>query len=159
MAVQKIPKKAATTHTSKTAAMQQKREYAELLYCHLNLAQNVVAVKAGVSAKTINQWVDKYAWDKVRKQMFTTRESMLRRMYDMLDSAIADIDGRVANSKEADAILKLTAAIKNLESELNIADIITTGMAFIKYLQQHESQEIAIDTMERWNGFIQLKMK
>lgn len=131
--------------------LQQKREWAQLLYTRENKLQKEIAEKVGVSAQTINKWVQKYNWDKLKQSMLITREEQLRRLYMQLDELNTFIMGReegqrFANSKEADAISKLAVAIRTLESEANIADIVEVSKRFLNWLRAispEKAREIA----------------
>lgn len=129
----------------------QKREWAQLLYTRENKLQKEIAEKVGVSAVTINKWVAKFNWDKLKQSMLITREEQLRRLYMQLDELNTfimqrDEGQRFASSKEADAISKLAVAIRTLESDANIADIVEVFKRFLNWLRAispEKAREIA----------------
>lgn len=131
--------------------LQQKREWAQLLYTRENKLQKEIAEIVGVSAQTINSWVNKYNWDKLKQSMLITREEQLRRLYMQLDELNTfimnrELGQRFANSKEADSISKLAVAIRTLESEANIADIVEVFKRFLNWLRSfspEKAREIA----------------
>lgn len=127
----------------------QKREWAQMLFTSADLTQKEIAVKVGVSEKSMSKWVNDGQWDKLRKSLLTTKSEQLRMLYDQLqtlNSFIKDSTG-YANSKEADSILKLTAAIKNLETETSVGQIIEVATQFIRFVQVDDlvaSQQITL---------------
>jgi hypothetical protein len=70
-----------------------------------------------------------------------------------------DAGERYSDSKMADAKLKITASIRNLETELAIADLVESGIRFIKYLQQVGTLQQVMEFSDLWNGFIQQSIK
>lgn len=62
-----------------------------------------------------------------------------------------------ATSSEADAIIKITNSIKNLESETGLGEIIDVGMKFIDYVQSNQPS-LAKDITKWYDLFIQSKM-
>ena len=122
--------------------MLQKKEHAKLLFIRENLSQKEIAEKVEVSEKTINRWVNENneEWKRMRQSIIITKEEQLRRIYEQLDELNQTIHKREAGkkyacSKEADVIVKLTAAANNLESDASIADIVEVSKRFINWLR------------------------
>lgn len=118
--------------------IKQKKELARILYCEQHLAQNVVAAKVGVTAKTVNGWVAKEKWDELRASFLTTRAQQLSRIYMQLNEINSAIllkaeGARYANSKEADIMAKLTASARSLEMETSAAEIINSITKLIAF--------------------------
>lgn len=61
-------------------------------------------------------------------------------------------------SSEADIISKITAAIKKLETETNVGEIIETGIAFLNFIKPH-NLEFAKQFSGYFDTFIQTKIK
>jgi len=145
---------------------QQKKEFAEILYCNFQLDQKVVAVKVGVSPTTMNKWANdpRLNWEKKRKRLLIGREQQLTSFYDQLDALNKFISSRgegknFPNSKEADAQNKLTGSIRDLELELSIADKIGAIMDFIKWIQKTSTTEKAIELTTLGDAFIRSLVK
>ena len=141
----------------------QKREWAKLLYIRENLTQKEIAEKVGMSALTIGKWIKLEAWDKLRQSMLITRETQLSRLYMQLDELNAAIlareEGhRFPDYKEADAISKLTNAIKAMESDASIADIVEVAKRLLDYLRP-VSQDKAIEVARIFDDFIKHILK
>ena len=141
----------------------QKKEWAKLLYVRENLTQKEIAEKVGSSAVTVNKWVKEGGWDKLRQSMLITRETQLNRLYMQLDELNAAIMGREEGKrfpdyKEADAINKLTNAIKAMESDASIADIVEVGKRLLNWLRPISSDK-AIDVARIFDDFIKDVLK
>ena len=77
---------------------------------------------------------------------------------DAFNKDIASRPTKYANSKEADAFKKLTAAIKDLETETNIADIVQVARLFINFLLvQDATQAKTVTTL--FDAFIKERLK
>lgn len=140
-------------------SLDQKKEYAEVLYCERHLNQNVAAKKVGVSTKTFSVWVAKFGWEKKRKRLLIGRDQQLTRMYDQLDRLNTFIDSRETgknfpNAKESDTQVKITAAIRNLEIDLNIADKVKSVTELVKYVQKVGTFEEAMAMTDFCDSFI-----
>ena len=145
--------------------MIQKKEHAKLLFIKENLSQKEIAEKVEVSEKTINRWVNENneEWKRMRQSIIITKEEQLRRIYEQLDELNQAIQKRdagckYANSKEADVIVKLTAAANNLESDASIADIVEVAKRFLNWLRPLDLQK-AKEVSALLDAFIKDQMK
>lgn len=121
--------------------IQQKQEYARLLFCFQGLNQKETAKRVGVTPKTMCDWVERFSWEDLKASFTISKEQELRRIYaqiNELNNAILERPQgkRYANNKEADTLVKLTAAARSLESEASIADTISVFMKFNEWLRK-----------------------
>lgn len=120
--------------------LQQKKDYAKRLYLSGDgMTQAEVAKRAGVSSKSINTWIKKDKWDELRISLLTTKEEQLVSLYRQLDALKKDIEQREKKwptTAEGDLISKLTAAIKNLESDTSLAEKMETGKEFLRFVRK-----------------------
>jgi len=143
----------------------QKKEWAKSEFLRGDLSQKEIAEKVGVSAVTMNKWANdpEDNWDRLRKSMLITREAQLNRLYMQLDELNSSIMGkpqgkRFADSKEADTISKLAGAIKTLETEASISDVVEVSKRFLNWLRPlapHKAKEVAA----MFNDFIKSLLK
>lgn len=68
----------------KKADLQEKKEYAKLLFIKEKLTQKEISVRVGVSERTLSKWVNENSWEQQRKSTMLTREEQLRSMLDEL---------------------------------------------------------------------------
>lgn len=125
------------------AKQNDKKEKAKSLFLTGQYSQKEIAEIVGVSEKSVSKWKEEGDWESFKVSLLTTRENELRRLYKMLSVLNDDIDTKAElkipiNSKEADAVLKLTSAIKNLELETSIADKVEVGIAFINVVRTED---------------------
>lgn len=128
------------TNMTAELTLAQKKEYAGMLYLKENLTQQEIAEKVGVSRVTIGKWVKSEKWEERKVGVTLTREEQianLHRQVAEINKAIMEREPgkRFATPPEADTLGKLAAAIKKMESDIGIADIISVGMRFINWLR------------------------
>jgi transposase-like protein len=117
-----------------------KKAWALSEYLHSNLTQKEIAEKVSVSEQTLSKWVNEGKWNTLKAGVTMTRESELVRMYNQLTELNNDINTRepgkrYASSKEADVITKLASAIRSLETEASVGDIISVSKRFLTWLR------------------------
>lgn len=136
----------------------QKKEWAESLYLNNHLTQKEIAAKVGVSSNTVSNWVKKEKWEERKAGLTLSREAQLDNLYRQVVEINAAITGkkkgeRYPTTKEADILSKLSASIKNMESDAGISEIISVGMRFIKWVRQVDVEKAKELTL-LWDGFI-----
>jgi transposase len=141
-----------------------KQYLAKILFTREKLEQKIIAKKVSVSEKTISKWVNDFNWRNLRNRLLVGKEEILTGLYEEMEQmqeAIREKEPgkRFSDSKMADAKLKITASIRNLETELAIADLVESGIRFIKYIQQTGTTEQVLEYSELWNAFLLTSMK
>ena len=118
----------------------QKKQWAQTLYLRENLTQLEIAERVGVSRVTVSKWVRDGKWEEQKAGITLTRQEQVANLY----RQVAEINRTIAtrhegerfpNSKEADILGKLSAAIRNMEQETGIADVISVLTTFIEWLR------------------------
>lgn len=140
-----------------------KREWAEQLITQQGYSQKEAAEKVGVSAVTLNKWYKKYNWEDLKQSLLVTRQQQLKRLYMQMDELNTAIMGRpagqrFANSKEADTLSKLAGAIKTMETEASIADVVEVSKRFLNFMRRF-SAEKAIEVAGLFDEFIKYLLK
>lgn len=139
----------------KTLSIQQKKEWAKLLYTKEGVTvQKEIAQRTGVSEKTISKWIKDENWERLRASVILTKEEELRRLYmqftELNDVIMKREEGtRFASSKEADILVKLSSAIRSLETDLSISDAIHSYKSLINFVRPENLEEAKIIT--RWS--------
>ena len=141
-----------------------KQYLAKILYTREQLLGKVVAKRVGVSEKTMSVWVDKFGWKNLRNRLLVSKDQVLNNLYEQLEELNNTIrkrneGARYGNTKEADILIKYTASIRNLETDLAIADLVESGIRFIKYLQKTGTIEQVMEVADLWNSFLQASIK
>jgi predicted DNA-binding protein YlxM (UPF0122 family) len=117
------------------------KDYCKLLYVQQRLSVEEILERVDVSERTLRKWIKDPVedWDKLRKSLLITKQQQIVRLYDQLEwlnDNIASREKRIAEAKEADVISKLTSAIKKLEVETSIGEIIEVGRSFIDFIRE-----------------------
>jgi hypothetical protein len=137
-----------------------KKEWAQMLYLQNQLTQKQIAEKVGAREATISRWVTKENWEKLRKSLLTTKSELLSFLYDVLSKLKDKInsgDG-IGDSKDADKFVKYTAAIKSLETETSVAELMEAGRMFHKWMQAVDPQ-MALTFLNNYDAFIKDNLK
>lgn len=120
---------------------EQKKDFARLIYLSEPTAtQKEIAERADVSEQTLSKWVKAEGWEKLRRSRMVTRQQALSDAYEQLEELNARIKARpegerYPNNKEADIQVKLASKIRTLETELSVAAVMETGMAFVEHVR------------------------
>lgn len=116
----------------------EKKLYAEKLFMRGDIEQQEIARLVGVSVVTMSKWVNDPAsnWKGKRKSFLVTKQEVIRRLYSVIEKMTArmDEDEEGGDTKDADKLIKYTAALKNLETETSISEIMEVAMGFGKWL-------------------------
>lgn len=142
-----------------------KKEHAKLLFTQEKLSQKEIAERVNVSEQTITKWVNANngEWRRLRQNLIVTKKEQLSRIYEQLDEITEEVQKRekgkrYVNSKEADILVKLTAAAKNLETETSLAEIIEVVMRFLNWMRPVDLEK-AKEFSGYFDGFIKDQLK
>jgi transcriptional regulator with XRE-family HTH domain len=138
--------------------IKQKKEWAAMLYLKENLTQVEIAEKTGVSKVTINKWVKGEKWEERKAGITLTREEQIKNLYRQVAEINEVISGRekgkrFATTGEADTLVKLSGAIKKMETETGIADMISVATRYVEFLRTVDLDK-AKDTARLFDIFI-----
>lgn len=122
---------------------EQKKDWAKMLYTKETLTQAEIAERVGVSRVTVNNWINKGNWEQLKTSVTMTREEQLKNQYRQLaelNEAISKkpIGQRYPNTAEADTISKITNAIKKMETEVGLSDIISVFTDLLKWVRAYD---------------------
>lgn len=142
---------------------EQKKLLAKEIYLLGSYTFEEIAQKVGAQRQTISRWAKAGNWDNLKAGMSVTREEILKRMYQHLNNMNAAIlerepGKRQADTKEADVMVKLAAAIKNMETDVGISDIISVGMRFGEWLRKVDLDKTK-EYVKLWDLFLKEQIK
>ncbi len=139
---------------------EQKKDFAKQLYLNdSSITQAEIAERVGVSKVTICKWVKEGKWEDMQVSLLVEKDVQLARLYKQLkmwnDMVEKRPDGeQFLVSKEADAVVKITASIKNLETETNIAEKMATGKEFLSFVRKTSGFEFSKEVAKIFNAYI-----
>lgn len=135
----------------------EKKEIARLLYTRGAVAtQGELAARVGVSEVTISNWKNKEGWEEQRESLLATRQEELRRLYRQLvklNDLAEENDDKVLHTKDMDRLSKLTAAIRSLETDISLSDVIDVSIKVIEWVRSYDVKK-AQEVSELFDGYI-----
>ncbi len=148
---------------AKTISREAKRNLARELYLTNKYQQKEIAQMVGVSENSVGRWVKDGKWELLRANLTTTKESVLANWYAQLaalNKIIADRpeNERFPTSSESDRIIKISAAIKKLETETGIAEITSVCIGLCEFVREFDVDK-AKELSDYFNAYIESKMK
>lgn len=144
------------------AQLKKLENWAKSEFLNNGLNAKEIAKKVGVTEKTIGKWRDKGRWDKLKAATIISKPEQLSMIYDQINELNTAIrtkpEGkRYADSKEADALKKLTSAAKDLEGELGLSEIINVSIPLLRFVKKVD-YEAAVKLQNYIDAFIRDKM-
>jgi len=138
---------------------EQKKDWAQVLFIYNDYTIQNIAKTVDVSEAIVRKWIMEGQWEGMKRCLLTTRAVQLEYLYDILAALTARIkEQSEGNTKDADLLIKYTAAIKNLESETSVPQIIEVAKAFTTWLQ-HDDLELTKTVTLKFNTYIREQLK
>jgi DNA-binding transcriptional regulator LsrR (DeoR family) len=127
--------------------IKQKKDWAKLLYTKENLTQGEIADRVGVTRITVNKWINAEKWEMLKVSVTMTNEEQLKNLYRQLSELNKTIleredKARYAMPAEADVIKSLSAAIKNLQTELGLSEITSVFGGLVQFLRTYDPKQV-----------------
>ena len=121
----------------------QKKDFAKSIYLGEDLTQEEIAERVGVKRQTVSRWITEGNWERHKVSITITREEQLKNLYLQLSELNAAINKkpageRFANAAESDTISKISNAIKKMETDVGLADILSVFKSFVKWLRTYD---------------------
>lgn len=143
------------------AELQEKRDYAKLLYTKEKLTQKEIATRTGISQNTISKWATEDNWEAAQKNLMLTREDQLRQMMDELDILNTEIasGGRGYATKEQAYIRDtLIQNIKKLETDVSASEVFDVAQKMINHFRNIDLDKAKALT-EDFDNFIKTLLR
>ncbi len=119
--------------------IKQKKEWAELTFMKEQLSQKEIALRVGVSPKTISKWIKDGNWEQLKASKTIGKEKALNRLYAQINMLSDEIDKKQANDeaigKEAAELKSLSASVKSLETDISVSVTIDVFEKFLVWLK------------------------
>lgn len=136
----------------------QKKALAKDIYLLGSYTLEEIAQKVETTRQTVSRWAKTEGWDELKAGMTIGREQILKNLYRQINEINTNINAREqgqrhASSKEADILMKLSAAIKKMEDDVGISELISSGMRFTDWLRKVDLDK-AKDFIGYWDAFI-----
>ncbi len=132
--------------------------YAQLLYTKHRKTSAEIAIELGTDEKKIAKWVMEGGWESIKKSLSTSREANLKHLQVLLEDLLNKMDSNDGTTaKDAELAIKYSTAIKNLEADLSIAEIVEVAESFTTWLLSR-NQDLAKVVAEQFTSFISYKI-
>ena len=135
----------------------QKKEWAKSEFLNTDLTQNEIAEKVGVSRVALSRWINSENWKQLKSSITISREKQIERWYRQIEELNNSISEREAGKRhatvaESNTLNNLAAAIKKLESETGLGDIINVSISILKWLRafDHEKAKEVSDIFDAY---------
>lgn len=136
-----------------------KKDIAKSLYLNGNYTQEEIADKVGSTRQTVSRWIKDGAWEELKASITITPAQILsglnRQIIEINNNINEREEGkRFATVTEADTLSKLASAIKKIETDVGIADIVDVGIRFTNWLRP-----LDLDKAKEFNDLLDAFLK
>ncbi len=133
---------------------EQLREWAKHLYTRGEKSLAELSEDMDISEAQLRQWATESSWDYIKKTMPTSKAYQIEKLYLLLEKTNEKLlREEEVNAKDLDLIVKFTAAIKNLDTEISIQQIIEVAKSFTGWLHA-QNRELAKSMTMHFDKFI-----
>lgn len=133
-----------------------KLKVARTLYMSGGHTLEEIAELLGLSDRTVKSWAKDGNWVKLRASQAITPQRLLDDLYMMVNQIIEKVNerkDRIANPTEAKTISQLADAIKKMQTDVGIVEIVGVGSRFINWVRQIDLDK-AKEISKYFDGFI-----
>lgn len=135
-----------------------KRELAQILYVQEKKTQTEIADLLGVTHVAVAKWAAAGKWQELRSGVSIAKEQQIMNLYHQINLINEDVMSREEGQrkvtvKEAKIISDLADAVKKLESEIGIAEIVSCGMKFCDFMRTMDAEK-AKEVNGYWDAFL-----
>lgn len=136
-----------------------KKDIAKSLYLNGSFTQEEIAAKVGTTRQTVSRWVKEGGWEELKASFTITPTQILaglnRQIVEINNNINEREEGkRFATVTEADTLAKLASAIKKIESDVGIADIVDVAIRFTNWLRP-----LDLDMAKKFNDLLDAFLK
>ena len=138
-----------------------KVKVAQTIYMAGNYNLDEIAELMGVTPRTIQLWSKEGNWAKLRASTAITPQRLLDDLYIMVNQIVEKVNKRadkIATPIEAKTIAQLADAIKKMQTDVGIVEIVSVGTRFVTWLKQ-VNLEKAKEIAQYFDGFIKDNVK
>ncbi len=117
-----------------------KYEHAWLLFSQ-KVSRQEIARRVGIAERTLTRWITNDDWHSRRAAANITRDELINKTLKLIDGLLEKSleDDSADSSGLADKLSKLAGAIKNLDKQANVVDIIQVFMTFNRWLMSRQA--------------------
>lgn len=137
---------------------EQKKALAKDIYLLGQYTFEEVAEKVGSTRQTVSKWCKDGQWDELKAGMTVSREQILKGLYNQVDEINKAIQAkdkgeRYASPSQADTLAKLSAAIRKMEMDTGISELVSAGIRFAEWLRPFNMEKTK-EFVGLWDAFL-----
>ncbi|NDC43222.1 MAG: hypothetical protein EBZ77_17015 [Chitinophagia bacterium] len=133
---------------------ERQREWARQLYLYEDIPLKDIALKTGAPEAAIRLWMTEGGWDGLKRSLLTSKGFLIAQMYRLLENLTSKMkETDEVNTRDAELLVKYTAAIKNLDQEVDIPAIVQVAKLFTTWLRR-KNLELAQQITIQFDAFI-----
>jgi len=134
-----------------------KRNLAHVIYMAGDHTMAEIAEMVSLSERTIRNWAEQGNWKKERAARAITPQRLLDDLYMLVNQIVEKINNRegdkVATPDEAMSISRLADAIKKMQTDVGIVEIVGVGTRFINWMRSVDLDK-AKEISQFFNAFL-----
>lgn len=146
----------ATTKKPKRVRDEGKYEYAWLLFTQ-QIKQEEIARKVGIAERTLTRWIAENGWVSKRAAGNVTRDELVNKTLNLIDNLLQKAldENNNDTAKLADQLSKLAGAIRNLDKQANVVDIVQVFITFNRWFigRQTIDKDLTDDIIKTVNRY------
>lgn len=116
----------------------ERRDWARDLYVKLEKTIKETAVTVGTDEATVRNWINEGSWDAVKRSRLVSKEAQLDNLYTILEELKRTMEQDGPSVKNAEQYNKYVTAIRALETESSVSQIIEAAELFINWLRKKD---------------------
>lgn len=123
-----------------------RKSIARTLYLDGNYTLEEISAKVGATRQTIARWAKEGIWQELKASLSVTPTQLIaqwqQQIAEINNTIIQREEGkRYATAAEADALLKLATAIRKLQDDLGVSEVISVCMRFLTWLRPVDREQ------------------
>jgi hypothetical protein len=147
---------------AKPLTVAEKKDLAYQLYLHTDLFQKEIAVRVGITEKTLSKWAEVNEWETQKTALTVTGKNLIISYYNQLNALNKCIqsrdDRKFATLEEADIIAKIKSAIQAIDKKMDLPVYIEVFQEFTNYLKDLDLKQ-AQGIIDHFTAFLQIKTR
>ncbi len=131
-----------------------KKDLAKVLYMS-GISQKEIAERVGVSANSVNKWVNLDGWQELRAAKNITRPELINKLLLSINSLLEKSNETKDDACLGDRLIKLANTLEKLDKKASFVNVVDVFSAFVNWLEiQHGVPEsgVTLDFIKKVNS-------
>jgi len=136
--------------------LQEKRDYAKVLFIREKLTQKEIALRVDISETTISKWSTEDSWERLKKSTMLTREEQISTMLnelEMINIEVSESDRGYATKEQAYVRDTLIQNLQKLETDVSATEVYNVATKMINHYRSIDLDK-AKELTETFDGYL-----